>query len=608
MTFDQYNNLSVAERNKLDNRIRQWAHRCKKYLPSKHVLFVLLMAHLLRNAHTYFDLDQPSDIQCKVLESKCISDETKEKIVSEYKCANKKVREIKDMKGHNRVQEQKEKVIALKEQYGTVKNIANISGIPRNTVMKWCTSPKQSIKRRVELSQLRRDEYEQFLLQDNISFEHPCKKYAGRRYLRNTIKEIRKIYLDQPQYHKYGILSETRMKDFKPAYIKLCSRTPMESCLCEDCENCKKIIKALLAIGLKCIPSNRFQGIRAIMCPDRYLQIGTTYKFPRMECMNGTCNDCGIKTLYEDILKENKDIINQHKTVTWKKWATLPGRKSPDIVHVRGMIIQAVEYLTAVLKNMTLHIFRSNWNRNWFDYIRDNLIVGLLAQIFDFSMNFRNTYQDEVQSAFFEATQTSIHVIINSFLCLTEGCSKVVTLVVCQISDDLHHDSFFARAAHDQTFRYLASLGIPLETIVQFSDNCAAQYKSRRPFAEIARSPLNIVRVYFGERHGKNQCDGFFGRLKKFVTDSIKTRTAEIRNAREFFRFCKEKYEKAPQPGQCHHYRVVFQFLEQHHMRRHHDCDLEKAVEGTRSAYSVRNTLDPLRIKMRKVRAYALPV
>ena len=43
-----------------------------------------------------------------------------------------------------------------------------------------------------------------------------------------------------------------------------------------------------------------------------------------------------------------------------------------------------------------------------------------------------------------------------------------------------------------------------MNVVIQFCDNCALQYKSRRPFAELARSPLDIIRVYFGEKHGKS--------------------------------------------------------------------------------------------------------
>ena len=141
-----------------------------------------------------------------------------------------------------------------------------------------------------------------------------------------------------------------------------------------------------------------------------------------------------------------------------------------------------------------------------FENIRKNLPDGCVVQIFDFAMNFQNMYQDEVQSAYWEGSQTATHAIINYFQCPVAGCTNLVTLVNVQIMDDLRHDSFVAHAGHDAVFQYLTQLGIPMEMIIQFCDNCSSQHKSRRPFCS-----LNLIRVYFGEKHGKSHCDGFFG-------------------------------------------------------------------------------------------------
>ena len=601
MSYEEYRSLAPDSKNKLNNRIRQWAHRSRSHLPNRHFLFCLVLSHLLKNAHTYFNMEKPTTLQMKLLDQKSFSDTYNDTVIADFKEVNKRVREVGEMKQKNRKEDQRNIVSQLKGEFGSCNNIAKLSGISRKSVQKWFAEEDSRPKKRVEMSNLKKEEYHKFLAQDTVSFEHPSKKYAGRRYLRNTIKEIRKIYVDQTEFHTYGMLSETRMKEFRPDNVFLCAKTPMESSLCQGCENCEKVIKALLAIGLKCVPANRYEGVNAIVCQQRSVQHGTSSSYAPLKCIQGKCDQCGVDKLIEKILKENTEIMQRKSTVTWKQWKNVPGRKAPDIVHTKGTIHQCLESLSNILKVMAMHLFRSNWNRNLFDYIRKHLFLGVLAQIFDFSMNFRNTHQDEIQSAFFEATQTSIHTIINYFLCLNSGCSEVVTLVVCQISEDLRHDSFFARAAHDETFKYLAELGVPMEHVIQFSDNCSSQYKSRRPFAELARSKLNITRVYFGERHGKSQCDGFFGRLKKFVTTQVKTRNAEISTPEQFFRLCKEKYEKAPIPGQCLHYRVVFQYLKPAQMRRHQDCDLQHAIEGTRQVYSVKNTSDPLKIKIRNV-------
>ena len=595
LTYTKFASLSPADKCKLNNRIRQVALRVRGHFPNDHSMFVLVAAHLLRNAHQYFGLSKPSQLQSKILQSKAISDKTKNKIIEDFKEANKKVRGVRTLKYQSRVTEQSAKVDELKQTYGSYRSIADASGIPVKTVYKWCSKPKDKQTKRIELANLRRQEYEQFLMQDSVSFPHPCKKYSGNRYLRHTIAETRKIYLSQPEYHKYGIFSESRMIELKPKTIKLARQTPLAQCLCQGCENCEKIIKSLLGVGIKGIPSNRYCAINEVMCDDRILQSGTEFEFAPIECIDGSCDKCGVNALLEKIYELNADVLDNE--ITWQRWMPPPGKKVPDIVHVKGTVRQGVEYLGEILKKLKAHIFRSYWNHNIYEYMKKNLQPGQLAQIFDFSMNFRNLRQHEVQPAFWDCTQTAIHVIINMFRCYKQGCSGICTLTTCQITADLNHDSFVTRAAHNRTFKFLGEQGVPMDVVFQFSDNCSSQYKSRRPFVEMARNPLNIIRVYFGERHGKNVCDGFFGRLKAWMSYNIKTENAQITNAYDFYTFCRDNYRPPPQPGVCDHGKVEFQYLTPQDIQRHVDTDLEKSLAGTRSIYSVRNTPDPLKIR-----------
>ena len=603
LTYMKYRNLTPEEVTKLQNRVRQRALRVREgeKLPNEYSMFVLVTMHLFKNAHRYFGYTSPSELQAGLMEEIALSNESKEQILSQFKEANQKIRNIGTLKSQNRIDEQMNKVREIKEEYGSLRKISDLTGVSLKTVHKWCTSRNTKVKKRVELAEKRRKEFEQFLLQDTVTFAHPCKKYDGIRYLRNTVEETRKIYLSQPEYHRYGILSLTRMSDFRPDYIKVCGKTPLAQCLCLTCENCEKIIKSLLALGLKLVPSNRYDALTKVMCSERVNQAGTEFSFAKLACIMGNCDSCGVQSLKKDIMDENQQLLHENRSISWKKWTTPPGKKCPENINIKGSLQQGIDYLIQSIEDLGGHMFRSQWNRNWFQYIRKHLVIGMLAQIFDFSMNFRNMSQDEVQAAFWNNSQTAIHTIINYLLCEQMGCSDVVTIVVCQISEDLQHDSFFTRAAHEETFKYLAEIGVKMDTVIQFSDNCAAQYKSRRPFADLARNPLNITRVYFGERHGKSQCDGFFGRLKAWMTFNIKARHVEVNNASDFFRFCKDEYETKRTPEKCQHYRVVFQYLEPRHIRRHQDCDLEKAIKGTRSVYSVKNTPDPLKLKVRNV-------
>ena len=125
--------------------------------------------------------------------------------------------------------------------------------------------------------------------------------------------------------------------------------------------------------------------------------------------------------------------------------------------------------------------------------MKANLVQGYMLQVMDFAMNFNNWYQDEVQSAYWTGTQMMIHATIHFYRCLQDGCNEIVTLALVHLSDDMKHDSFLSRVAQNLTFRYLTDLGIPLELIIQFCDNYAAQYKSRHPFVELAKCSLDVI-------------------------------------------------------------------------------------------------------------------
>ena len=225
----------------------------------------------------------------------------------------------------------------------------------------------------------------------------------------------------------------------------------------------------------------------------------------------------------------------------------------------------------------------------------------------DFAINFRNWYQDEVQAAYWTGTQTTIHATINFFRCLRPNCNQIVNLSLVHLSDDMKHDSFLACAAQNLTFKYLTDCEILQDLILQFCDNCASQYKSRWPFSKLACSPFNIIRTYFGEKDGKSHADALFGRLKAWMSFHIKARHVIIKNAHDFYNYCRDNFQTPKIDDACQHYRVEFQYIRPSDVRHHQDCDLDRFVPHTQEYYSVRNTAQPLSLKFRKVPCLCSP-
>ena len=98
LTFEQYQNMDVEQKSRISNCIRQWALKVRNALPSDHGIFCLVVSHLLKNAHRYFNMNEPSELQRKILENKVLSEDTKQDVISQFKEANKKVREVRDLK------------------------------------------------------------------------------------------------------------------------------------------------------------------------------------------------------------------------------------------------------------------------------------------------------------------------------------------------------------------------------------------------------------------------------------------------------------------------------------------------------------------------------
>ena len=566
------------------NRIRQLAHKIRQKMPKDRRTYFLVAAHLVKNVNRCRKAD-PSDVKEEFCQSfikheEKSFEESTDDVVSECRELNRKLREIQTLKMANRIREQQLLVVETKKIFGSYRKLSAVAGVPLKTVHQWCALPKERKHRSTEKAKLRREEFINFLMQDTVTYSHPCKKYAGKRFLLDTWDEIYKRYLEQPRFHKNGLISKSTMRAYKPKYVLLSGSTPVNQCLCDYCENAELMMKALVAAGVKGIPPNKYIAVDATLCDVRSGQFGTNYSFCNHTCIVRECDRCGKQKLKLSLQQLNEDLLKLNRTITWHKWMKKDGKSVPEKCEIKKPLKTAINEFLTIVEDLSEHLFRSSWHRKMFEYIKDNLLVGYVLQVMDFAMNFNNRYQDEVQAAYWNGTQTTIHGTVNFFLCNRPGCNQIVTLALVHISDDLKHDSFLSRAAQNLAFQYLVDAGIPLELIIQFCDNCAAQYKSRRPFAELARCILTIIRVYFGEKHGKSHADALFGRLKAWMSYKIKARHFVVANAFDFYKYCRDHYQ-TPKLDCCQHYRVEFQFIRPCDVRRHQDCTLEDAVEKT---------------------------
>ena len=208
------------------------------------------------------------------IQVKSPSEESKEELDKEpeeniSQLAHKMLRTIRSLKMQNCIREQQDLVQQLKKKVGSYRDIVKATETPLKTVHQWCSEPKERIRKGTLRSELREQEFINFLMQDTVTYATPCKRYSGKQFLLNTWDEIYQRYLQQPEFHKNGILSKTTLRLYKPKYILLSGRTPLNQCLCDYCENCKLLRRALVAVGVRGIGSNKYNVVDSTLCDER---------------------------------------------------------------------------------------------------------------------------------------------------------------------------------------------------------------------------------------------------------------------------------------------------------------------------------------------------
>ena len=58
LTFPQYQQMGSEEENRIHNCVRQWAFKARECLPNDYGIFCLVISHLLKNAHHYFEMEK----------------------------------------------------------------------------------------------------------------------------------------------------------------------------------------------------------------------------------------------------------------------------------------------------------------------------------------------------------------------------------------------------------------------------------------------------------------------------------------------------------------------------------------------------------------------
>lgn len=491
-------------------------------------------------------------------------------------------------------------LIAVLRKRFSLRSIAKKAAI-RLSHLQWAISqgkPKTA-PRKVTSEDIARVRF--FFGKATITMQLPYKRYGDYYYLRSTFDASYKKYVEFMKSKKYRVLSQTAVRNALPkGKFKPLGRIPYQQCLCNACSNYSLLVSAGHNAGVKGISRGLTDNCLLSVCQKSNVSndVITDIRNVNRACLNRQCIRCQHK--FSELITESNPNLDLSRKVVWRQWEAVyeedkktKKRKRVDydrFVH-KGPLADLLGLLKLQTVNFPLHMFHFRWQAYQFEECKATLRKGELLLVMDFAKNIGIDRQMEVQMAFFYRKQATLHPMVCFYRCPTEGCDQLVTDEVMCISPDTEHDSHMVRTCEKCLVKYLYAKHIVIDKMIQFTDNCSAQYKSFRPFDYLSRSVIPTERAYFGSEHGKGPGDGFTGRTKVMVDRAIRSKQVGITDAHELYSYLSsEKSTDKCTPGTCQHYARNFIYVPE--VNRDHKAEAT-TLAGTQMVHSVRSTGTP---------------
>ncbi len=176
--------------------------------------------------------------------------------------------------------------------------------------------------------------------------------------------------------------------------------------------------------------------------------------------------------------------------------------------------------------------------------LKENLPLHEIIIHMDFAENYSCKSAEEIQSAYWNSSQVTLHPMVVYYRDLESGDLRHQSFVA--ISDELSHSSSTVLAILDHFFR--DELDLPGCNEVQYvhywTDSPTSQYRNRYIFDAISRHGdlfgCPATWNYFEAGHGKSVCDGLGGTVKRMADDAVRTCKFLIQDTEDFYQWARK--------------------------------------------------------------------
>ena len=350
----------------------------------------------------------------------------------------------------------------------------------------------------------------------------------------------------QAQYPEVKI-KQRKFESLKPFFMRPAREKDRRSCLCrkhvemqiifKDCMKYRKTVCRRNGFDAV-VPSTLTEVVNLTLClkPEGH-------SHHRLKCLTRECSECGVSK-FELLPEEFSEGSTEE--VTWKRYEYVGtgkflsnGQEKKKIALVTKMTSprELFQYFQDLLKHYPYHSFMAKWQREQMENLIEHLPSNEVVCV-----HYSCRQQDELQSEYFDVAKVSLHITILYRHAVesvdgkvsTENDSQIVKEHLFVISDDDVQDYHAVHKAQELITGYLKNqLHMRISKLHEFTDGCAAQYKSRHCIADLscclADHGFLVQRNFFETSHAKGEQDAAGANVKQKVSNAVLRKTAVIR-------------------------------------------------------------------------------
>ena len=423
---------------------------------------------------------------------------------------NRQLRQIAVLKKQNRKNEAEKLVLELLEIYGSIANVSLACGETPRVISRIFSKDSKPVVDDLYTRKLKDQDKRrivEFYEKEGISKPLPYEKYANQQFLSQSLKETYKEYVEFTQ-DEVRTVSFLTFAKYRPSNVKVVGKTPHIICTCDKCDNLIHKAEKLRHHGLRMIPLYQRNAIEKTWCDflneEHYGNEECKKKFPKKECVERRCPECGIQKLKE----EKNSVVTpefKEKIATWFTWRNVevePKKHRMWSIPTTDTLGNLLEEYLEELQGLSQHFFYYNWMSHQFNTCMESLADGEVLLVHDFAQNLLLKHQREPQTMHWDHDQVTLHPTIAYFSC-ENNCGHMVKEEFFHITPDKKHEWQAVEQFERTTIDYLERSGVKIKKIHEFTDQAPTQYKSCTTFNSISKMKIPTCQHFFGTRHGK---------------------------------------------------------------------------------------------------------